>query len=253
MLAPGHLDTAGHRQETSVQPGPLLYRGKSKQVFATDDPSLVVVRFTDEATAFNAKKRATIEDKARLNCAISTRLFARVGEAGVRHHLVRPLSETDWLCHKVAILPIEVVVRSVVAGSFAKRYGLTEGDPLSRPIVEFFYKSDPLDDPLVGEDAILAMGWAERWELQFMTDTALVVHETLSGAWFEAGVQLVDAKYEFGRHDGRILLADELTPDGARLWDAASGQRMDKDVFRRDLGDLAESYRELHRRLVGEG
>jgi len=234
-----------------VQPGSLLYQGKSKQVFETDDPSLVVVRFTDEATAFNAKKQATIEEKGRLNCAISTMLFERVGEASVRHHLVQPLNDTDWLCLKVEVLPIEVVVRSVVAGSFAKRYGLSEGDVLPRPIVEFFYKSDPLDDPLVGEDAILAMGWAERWELLFMTDTALVVHETLRRIWAEASVQLIDAKYEFGRHDGRIVLADELTPDGARLWDATTGDRMDKDVFRRDLGDLAASYRELYRRLLG--
>ncbi|MEO0602542.1 MAG: phosphoribosylaminoimidazolesuccinocarboxamide synthase [Myxococcota bacterium] len=234
-----------------MQPGPLLYQGKSKQVFSTDDPSLVVVRFTDEATAFNAKKQATIEGKGRLNCAISTKLFEKVADAGVRHHLVRPLSDTDWLCHKVEILPIEVVVRSVIAGSFSRRYGLTEGDVLPRPIVEFFYKSDPLDDPLVGEDAILAMGWSERWELLFMTDTALLVHETLRRAWADVGVQLVDAKYEFGRLDGRVLLADELTPDGARLWDATTGEKLDKDVFRRDLGDLGESYRELHRRLLG--
>ncbi|MEN0065890.1 MAG: phosphoribosylaminoimidazolesuccinocarboxamide synthase [Myxococcota bacterium] len=234
-----------------MQPGPLLYQGKSKQVFATDDPDLVVVRFTDEATAFNAKKQATIPDKGRLNCAISTLLFEKVGEAGIRHHLVRPLSDTDWLCHKVEILPIEVVIRSVVAGSFARRYGLEEGDVLPRPVVEFFYKSDPLDDPLVGEDAILAMGWAERWELLFVSDAALAIHEVLRRTWADAGIQLVDAKYEFGRSDGRVLLADELTPDGARLWDATTGQKLDKDVFRRDLGNLGDAYRELHRRLKG--
>ena len=233
-----------------MQPGPLLYQGKSKKVFATDDPALVVVRFTDEATAFNAKKQATIEGKGQLNCAISTKLFDEVGKAGIRHHLVRPLSDTDWLCHKVEILPIEVVVRSVIAGSFARRYGLNEGDVLPRPIVEFFYKSDPLDDPLVGEDAILAMGWCERWELLFLTDTALQVHELVRRTWADAGVQLVDAKYEFGRLDGLVLLADELTPDGARLWDASTGERLDKDVFRRDLGDLGDAYRELHRRLM---
>lgn len=229
----------------------LLYEGKSKQVFETEDPQRVLVRFTDEATAFNAKKRATVADKGRINCAISVRLFEEVGRAGVRHHLVRQLSPTDLLCERVEIVPVEVVVRSVVAGSFARRYGLEPGTRLPRPVVEWFYKSDALDDPLVGDDAIVALGWAEPWELAFMQATALKIHEVLSQLWDRFGIDLIDAKYEFGRQEGRLLLADELTPDGSRLWEQGTGRPFDKDVFRKDLADLSETYRQLHERLLG--
>ncbi|HHO49898.1 MAG TPA: phosphoribosylaminoimidazolesuccinocarboxamide synthase [Deltaproteobacteria bacterium] len=229
----------------------LLYTGKSKQIFATEDPARVLVRFTDEATAFNARKRAKVADKGRINCAISARLFEEVGRAGVRHHLVRQLSPTDLLCERVEIVPVEVVVRSVVAGSFARRYGLTEGTRLPRPVVEWFYKSDALDDPLIGDDALLALGFAEPWELAFMTQAALTTHRALEQLWDRLGVDLIDAKYEFGRQEGRLLLADELTPDGSRLWEQGSGRPLDKDVFRKDLADLSETYRQLHARLLG--
>jgi phosphoribosylaminoimidazole-succinocarboxamide synthase len=232
-----------------MQRGPMLYEGKSKQVFATDDPTQVVLRFTDQATAFNAKKKADVPDKGRINCAITTHLFHRVEAAGVAHHMIAPLSETELLCRKVEIVPIEVVVRSRAAGGFTKRYGTPEGTVFPTPLVELFYKSDALDDPLVGADAAVLLGWAKRWEIAYLTEAALGIHETLRTFWLELGVDLVDAKYEFGRYDGRLLLADELTPDGARLWEVGTGRRLDKDVFRKDLGDLGETYRALFARV----
>jgi phosphoribosylaminoimidazole-succinocarboxamide synthase len=234
-----------------MQHAEMLYQGKSKQVFATDDPQEVVLRFTDEATAFNAKKRATVADKGRVNCAISTHLMQLVEQAGVRTHLLETISDTEQLCARVEIVPVEVVVRSRVAGSFAKRYGLEEGTGLAHPIVEWFYKSDALDDPLLGDEVAIVLGWAKRWELQFMREAALTIHATLSAFWAEHGIELVDAKYEFGRQEGRLLLADELTPDGCRLWEHGTGRRLDKDVFRRDLADLGDTYRELYQRVLG--
>ena len=232
-----------------MEPRELIYAGKSKQVFATDDPQRVVVRFTDEATAFNAKKRATVSDKAKVNCAISVRLFEEVAQAGVAHHMVQVLNDTDLLCERVDIVPVEVVVRNRVAGSFARRYGLDDGAPLPSPVVEWFYKSDALNDPLVGDDAIVAMGWARPWELAFFRETALTIHAALTTFWEGFGIDLIDAKYEFGRQEGRLLLADELTPDGSRLWEQGTGRPFDKDVFRKDLGDLSETYRELLQRI----
>jgi phosphoribosylaminoimidazole-succinocarboxamide synthase len=231
------------------QLGPVLYEGKSKQVLATDDPERVVLRFTDRATAFNARKKADVPDKGRINCAITRHLFDQVAAAGIRHHMIAPLSEVELLCRRVEIVPVEVVVRNVAAGSFTKRYGIEEGTALAEPLVELFYKSDALDDPLVLPDVAVALGWARRWEVAFMSEVALEINAVLRGFWGELNVDLVDAKYEFGRTDGRLLLADELTPDGARLWERGTGQRLDKDVFRRDLGDLGDTYRALHARL----
>lgn len=232
-----------------MQRGPMLYQGKSKQVFATDDPTQVVLRFTDQATAFNAKKKADVPDKGRINCAITSTLFRKVEAAGVAHHMIAPVSDTEMLCHKVEIVPIEVVVRSRAAGGFTKRYGTPEGTVFPAPLVELFYKSDALDDPLVTADAAVLLGWAKRWEIAYLTETALQIHETLRLFWLELGVDLVDAKYEFGRFDGKLILADELTPDGARLWEVGTGRRLDKDVFRKDLGDLGETYKALYDRV----
>lgn len=234
-----------------MQRGAMLYQGKSKQVFATDDPRRVVMRFTDQATAFNAKKKATVADKGRINCAITTHLFGEVGRAGVPHHCVEKLSDTELLCERVEIVPIEVVVRNRAAGSLAKRYGVAEGTVLAEPLVEFFLKSDALDDPLIVDDAAVTLGFARRWELAFLREMGLEINRVLRGFWQGLGIELVDAKYEFGRQDGRLILADELTPDGARLWDAKTGQKLDKDVFRRDLGDLGDTYRQLAARIFG--
>ncbi len=233
--------------------GPVdkLYDGKAKEVWSTEDDSLVVLRFKNSATAFNGVKKAEIEGKGALNTKMTVALFRRVEAAGVRTHLVDVLSDTELLCRKVEIVPVEVVVRSVVAGSFAKRYGLQEGAALSKPLVELFHKSDALDDPLVNDDAAVELGWARPWELAAMKEQALVIHGVLADFWAEHGIQLVDAKYEFGRDDGRIVLADELTPDGCRLWEVGTQRKLDKDVFRRDLADLGDTYRELHQRIFG--
>jgi phosphoribosylaminoimidazole-succinocarboxamide synthase len=232
-----------------MEPGQLLYEGKSKRVRATDDPERVVLEFTDHATAFNAKKRAEVADKGRINCAITRLLFDEVAAAGIAHHMISQLSATELLCHRVDIVPIEVVVRNVAAGSFSRRYGVTEGTRLGSPLVEYFYKSDALDDPLVLPEAAIELGWARRWEIAFLTEAALEVNRVLLGFWDRLGIDLIDAKYEFGRTHGRLVLADELTPDGARLWERGTGARLDKDVFRKDLGDLGETYRALHARL----
>jgi phosphoribosylaminoimidazole-succinocarboxamide synthase len=231
--------------------GALLYEGKAKSVFATDDPGLVILHFKDEATAFNGVKREQFEDKGRINCAITARVFSDLADRGVPSHLVGRISERELLCRKVDIVPVEVVVRNVVAGGLARRYGLVEGTPLAAPLVELFLKSDPLDDPLLTEETAVRFGFARRWELACMTEQALEVNALLREFWGEIGLDLIDFKLEFGRHDGRIVLADEITPDGSRLWERGTGRRFDKDVFRRDLADLTETYRALHERLFG--
>jgi phosphoribosylaminoimidazole-succinocarboxamide synthase len=234
-----------------MQRGALLYEGKAKQVYAAAEPSRVIMHFKDDATAFNGVKKASIPDKGRINCALTEHLFDRVAAAGVRHHMVERVSETDLLCEKLQIVMVEVVVRNRVAGSFAKRYGLEEGTALAQPLVEFFVKSDSLNDPLINRDAAVALGLAKRWELQYLDEAALEVNRILRGFWDDLGVELVDAKFEFGRHEGRLLLADELTADGARLWEKGTGRKLDKDVFRRDLADLGDTYRELYQRVFG--
>jgi phosphoribosylaminoimidazole-succinocarboxamide synthase len=229
----------------------LLYTGKSKEVWSTDHPDRVILRFTDQATAFNAKKKATVADKGRINCAITAHLFRAVAAKGVSTHFHEENGPTELVCDRVEIVPIEVVVRSRAAGGLCKRYGVAEGTVLAEPLVEYFYKSDALDDPLVTEDTAVALGFCKRWELAFLRESALEVNRVLQSFWSDLGVELIDAKYEYGRKDGRLLLADELTPDGARLWDRATGQRLDKDVFRRDLGDLGDTYRALFTRIFG--
>ena len=236
----------------AVGRGEMLYEGKSKRVWSTDDPDLAVLEFKDDATAFDGKKHALVRDKARVNCALSAHLFDLVAEAGVAHHLVQRLSPTEQLVERVEIVPIEVVVRNFVAGSLARRYGLEEGPRLDAPLVEYFYKSDPLGDPVMGAGVPVVLGWAKRWELAYFEEQALLVNEVMGGFWSELGVDLVDFKIEFGRTKGRLILADELTPDGCRLWEKGTRRKLDKDVFRRDLGDLSDTYREVYRRVFGE-
>ena len=235
----------------------LIYTGKAKQVFRTTDPDLVWIHFTDGATAFNGVKRAQIRDKGEINARISAHLFERVEAAGVPTHLVGAPSPTDHVVHRVQIIPVEVVVRNLAAGSICKRLGIEEGTPLQRPLVEFFYKSDALNDPLITDDHALLFGWAEAWELAYLRHASLRVNEVLRGFWDALGVTLVDFKLEFGRAQsssrrGQILLADEITPDGSRLWEKGTLRHLDKDVFRRDLGDLGDTYRELFGRIFGE-
>lgn len=232
--------------------GGKLYEGKAKQVFATSDPERIVIHYKDDATAFNGVKKAQIRDKGEINCAISAHLMGRMAAAGVPCAFERLVGPRDQLCRKVEIVPVEVVVRNVVAGSFAKRLGIPEGRRLPRPLVEHFYKSDELNDPQINEEAAELMGWARPWELLAMREYALTVNRVLQGFWDELGVDLVDFKVEFGRAGGVILLADEITPDGSRLWEKGTGRKLDKDVFRRDLGDLGDTYRELYERIFHE-
>ncbi len=235
-----------------MQARELMYQGKSKAVFSTSDPTKVIVRFKDDATAFNGVKHAEIEGKGRINCRISAHLFDLCASNGIQHHMIERLDDTDMLCEKVEIVPVEVIVRNIVAGSFAKRYGLEEGADLPGPLIEWFYKSDELNDPLMGRDVPVVLGWAKNWELAFMEESARSVNAVLLDFWGDLDVDLVDMKLEYGRTpDGRLVLADELTPDGSRLWEKRTRKRFDKDVFRRDLGDLGETYAALQDRIFG--
>lgn len=238
----------------SLLRGALLYEGKAKQVYATDDPERVWLHYKDSATAFDGVKKAEIADKGAVNCRISAHLLGLVArEAGVPTHLIALLGPRDQLCQRVQIIPIEVVVRNRAAGSLVKRYGREVGEVLPRPMVEFFYKSDALHDPPISDEHALLFGWARAWELAYLRDAALRCNDALQQFWDSLGITLVDFKLEFGRSaDGRILLADEITPDGSRLWEKGTQRRLDKDVFRWDLGDLSDTYRELYQRVFGE-
>jgi len=233
--------------------GALLYEGKAKQVYAAAEPGHVRIHFKDDATAFNGEKRASVRGKGEVNARISARLFAEVEAAGVPTHFRRALGPRDHLCLAVDIVPIEVVVRNRAAGSFCRRFGRPEGEALARPLVELFYKSDALGDPPMADEHALLFGWACAWELAYLRDAALRVNACLQSFWGGHGIELVDFKLEFGRAGaGRLLLADEITPDGSRLWDRATGARLDKDVFRRDLGDLGATYQALLARVFGD-
>jgi len=221
----------------------ILAEGKSKRLHTTDHPELLIQEFKDDATAFNGVKKASIESKGIFNCDISTRMFKLVEDAGIPTHLIKNLSETEQLVTRLDIVMIEFVVRNRVAGSLAKRYGMDEGPALPRPIIEYFVKSDELGDPLIGRDCAEALGYASFETIDKCTEMTLKVNDLMVTFWSSLGVDLVDFKIEFGiDKDGNILLADEITPDGCRLWDSKTGEKLDKDVFRRDLGDLSETY-----------
>ena len=227
-----------------------LYEGKAKKVYATEDPELLIVQYKDDATAFNGKKKGTIAGKGVINNRMSNRLMIRLEKAGVPTHFVKELSERETLVKKVQIVPLEVIVRNVSAGSFAKRYGVEEGIVFSEPTVEFSYKNDALDDPLIAMPHIFALGLATKREMETIRDYALKIDAILREFWAGCGVTLVDFKLEFGRlPDGTIVLADEISPDTCRLWDSATGEKLDKDRFRRDLGGVEEAYAEIMARL----
>ncbi|UJZ87223.1 phosphoribosylaminoimidazolesuccinocarboxamide synthase [Heyndrickxia coagulans] len=231
----------------------LVYEGKAKRLYETEDPDVLRVEYKDSATAFNGVKKAEIEGKGQLNNEISSLIFKRLADKGVKSHFIRKISEREQLVRRVEIIPLEVVVRNVVAGSLAKRLGLEEGTPAGQPVVEFYYKKDELGDPLITEDHVRLLGIASSEDLQFLRKQALVVNESLTALFAEIGVRLVDFKLEFGRgRDGAILLADEISPDTCRLWDRATNEKLDKDVFRRDLGSLTEVYQEILNRLRGD-
>jgi phosphoribosylaminoimidazole-succinocarboxamide synthase len=230
-----------------------IYEGKAKILYEGPEPGTLIQYFKDDATAFNAQKKGTINGKGVLNNRISEHIFTMLGGIGVPTHFIRRLNMREQLIRQVEIVPIEVVVRNVVAGSLSKRLGIEEGTPLPRTIIEYYFKDDALGDPMVTDEHILAFGWAAQEELHDMADMAIRVNDFMSGLFAGIGIKLVDFKLEFGRiwdNDySRIILADEISPDGARLWDIASGEKLDKDRFRRDLGGEIEAYQEVARRL----
>jgi phosphoribosylaminoimidazole-succinocarboxamide synthase len=230
-----------------------IYEGKAKVLYEGPEPGTLIQHFKDDATAFNAKKHAIIEGKGALNNRISEFIFDRLGEIGVPTHFIKRLNMREQLIREVEIIPIEVVMRNVAAGSLSTRLGLEEGTPLPRSIIEFYYKSDALNDPMVSEEHITAFGWATPGELDEIMQLALRVNDFLVGLFLGIGVRLVDFKVEFGRlwenEQMRIVLADEISPDCCRLWDISTDDKLDKDRFRRDLGGLLEAYQEIARRL----
>ncbi len=228
----------------------LLYEGKAKKVFATDDPTLLIVEYKDDATAFNGVKKGTIEGKGVINNRMSNYLMRYLERSDIPTHFVRELSERETLVKKVTIIPLEVIVRNIAAGSFSQRYGVEEGTVFSSPTVEFSYKNDALGDPLLNTDGALALGLADQVELALIRQYALRINQGLRKFWRGCGVTLVDFKLEFGRlRDGTIVLADEISPDTCRLWDTTTREKLDKDRFRRDLGGVEDAYREILRRM----
>ncbi len=229
-----------------------LYEGKAKKVYATDDPTLVIVDYKDDATAFNGAKKGTIVGKGVINNKLTNYLMQVLEKEGVPTHFVQELSERETVVKKVSIVPLEVIIRNISAGSFAKRYGVDEGIVFSAPTLEFSYKSDPLDDPLMNHYHALALGLATQEEIDAITAMAFKVNDVLRAFFSEVGVTLVDFKLEFGRlADGSIVLADEISPDTCRLWDSKTGEKLDKDRFRRDLGGVEDAYQEIMRRVFG--
>jgi len=227
-----------------------LYEGKAKALYSTEDPDLLIQYFKDEATAFDGKKKGIIKEKGILNNKISTRIFKMLETKGVKTHFVDMPSEREMVVKKLKILPIEVVVRNIAAGSLAKRMGIDEGTPLKETILELYYKSDPLGDPMINEYHIKAFGLAEPAQLRQMETSALKVNRILSEFFDERGIILVDFKLEFGVHKDEVLLGDEITPDGCRLWDKTTSEKLDKDRFRRDLGKVEEAYQEVLRKVL---
>lgn len=230
-----------------------IYEGKAKIMYEGPEPGTLIQSFKDDATAFNNEKRGTITGKGVLNNRISEFLMTRLNDIGIPTHFIRRLNMREQLVRQVEIIPIEVVIRNVAAGSIAKRFGIEEGTPLPRAIIEYYYKSDELGDPLISEDHITAFGWAGVQDLDDMVALSLRVNDFLIGMFLGVGLRLVDFKLEFGRvyseDDMQIVLADEISPDNCRLWDTKTNEKLDKDRFRRDLGGVKEAYQEVARRL----
>jgi phosphoribosylaminoimidazole-succinocarboxamide synthase len=226
-----------------------LYEGKAKKVFKTDNPELYWVEYKDDATAFNGEKKGTILDKGYFNNQISELFFKELEKAGVPTHMVEVPADREMIVKSLKIIPLEVVVRNIAAGSLAKRLGFEEGRKLPFPVVEFYYKDDALGDPLVNESHIAILAVAEPQDLEVLKELGLKVNKALQSILVKAGIELVDFKLEFGWHKGQIILGDEISPDTCRFWDAKTGDKLDKDRFRRDLGKVEEAYAEVFRRL----
>lgn len=230
-----------------------LYEGKAKKVYKTSDPELYIVDYKDDATAFNGLKKGTISGKGSINNRVTNHLMKLLEKSGIPTHFVKELSERETLVKKVTIVPLEVIVRNIAAGSLAKRLGIEEGVRMKSTVLEYCYKDDALGDPMINEYHILAMEFATKDELDKIADYSLRINKILTDYLADLGIELVDFKLEFGKTtDGTIVLADEISPDTCRFWDSATGKKLDKDRFRRDLGDVESAYQEIMKRLMGE-
>ena len=229
-----------------------LYEGKAKKVFATNNPDYVIVDYKDDATAFNGEKKGTIRGKGVVNNKMTNFMFKQLEAAGVPTHLVEELSDRETLVKHVEIVPLEVIVRNVAAGSFSKKLGIAEGTPLKRPTFEFSYKNDDLGDPFINDYYALGLGLATQEEIDDITKYAFKVNEFMLGFFKNIGIDLIDFKIEFGRFHGKIILADEISPDTCRFWDSKTHEKLDKDRFRRDMGGVEEAYQEMMKRIFGE-
>ncbi len=227
----------------------LLYEGKAKKVFTTDTPDVLIVDYKDDATAFNGEKKGTIVGKGVVNNRMTNHLFKMLEEKGVPTHYVEELSDRETAVKKVEIIPLEVIVRNVAAGSFSKRLGVEEGRKLLAPTLEFSYKNDALGDPLINDYFAIALGLATREEIDRITELVFKVNDILKAYFAEMNIDLIDFKVEFGRYKGEVILADEISPDTCRFWDSTTHEKLDKDRFRRDLGHVEEAYEEMFRRL----
>ncbi|MBL7157993.1 MAG: phosphoribosylaminoimidazolesuccinocarboxamide synthase [Candidatus Omnitrophica bacterium] len=228
-----------------------IYEGKAKKVYETDDPDLFIQEFKDDATAFDAKKRGTIQQKGVVNNKISNILFNMLESKGIKTHFVKQLDERNMLIKKVEIVPLEVTIRNIVAGGMAKLLALEEGITLGEPVFEYHYKKDSLHDPLINDYHARALKLANQEELEFIEKTSFIINDLLKSFFDKKGLILVDFKLEFGRYKGKILLADEISPDTCRLWDKETRKKLDKDRFRRDLGGIEDAYQEVLRRVTG--
>lgn len=228
----------------------MMYEGKAKQVYASEDPNLVIIHYKDDATAFNGLKKASISNKGVLNNKITTILFQQLNQRGIRTHWVETLNDRDQLCRKVSIVPLEVIVRNVVAGSMAKKFGIEEGTVLKEPVYEICYKNDELGDPMINDTHAVGLGFATRDELDQIYAITSQVNEALKEIFDQINIRLIDFKLEFGKDsEGQILLADEISPDTCRFWEKGTDKKLDKDRFRRELGDVIGAYEEIYGRL----
>ncbi|HCK68838.1 MAG TPA: phosphoribosylaminoimidazolesuccinocarboxamide synthase [Nitrospina sp.] len=223
-----------------------IYEGKAKIIYTTSDPDLVIQYFKDDASAFDGKKKGTIVDKGVMNNHISSRIFQFLENEGVKTHFVETLNDREMLVKKLDIIPVEVVLRNIAAGSLCKRLGIDEGMVLDKPILEFFYKSDPLGDPMINECHVDVFGWATKQEVEILKSEGLKINDLMVQFFKERNIRLVDFKLEFGRHKGGVLLGDEISPDGCRLWHWETNEKMDKDRFRFNLGSVEEKYQEVY-------
>ncbi len=236
----------------NIVKGEQMYEGKAKKVYATNDPDLVIVDYKDDATAFNGEKKGTITGKGVINNKMTNYMFSLLEKEGVPTHLVEEISDRETIVKKVEIVPLEVIVRNVAAGSFSKKLGIAEGTKLKRPTLEFSYKNDDLGDPFINDYYALGLDLATQEEIDDITKYAFKVNDFMLEFFKNVGIDLIDFKIEFGRFHGKILLADEISPDTCRFWDSKTHEKLDKDRFRRDMGGVEDAYQEMMKRVMGE-